>query len=43
MAWQMQVKANAHIGLHTGLAEAIFFVKQERILCVAPLASSVSL
>jgi hypothetical protein len=42
MAWQMQVKANAHVGLHPGHAEVMLFVKQERTLGVAPSASSVS-
>jgi hypothetical protein len=36
MAWQMQVKANAQVGLHTGLAKAMLYVKQERILSAAP-------
>jgi hypothetical protein len=38
----MQLKANTQVGLHTGLEEAMLYVKQERILGVSPPASSVS-
>jgi hypothetical protein len=37
----MQVKVGAHVGLHPGLAVAMLFFKQERIMGVAPPASLV--
>jgi hypothetical protein len=43
MAWQMRLKAVAHVGLHPSLAETMLLVKQERIMRATPLASSVSL
>jgi hypothetical protein len=42
IAWLMQLKAGAQVGLHTSLAETMLLVKQERIVGVAPPTSSVS-
>ncbi|KAM0826851.1 hypothetical protein ACQ4PT_068587 [Festuca glaucescens] len=42
IAWQMHLKAGAHVGIHPSLAEAMLLVKQERSIGVAPPASLVS-
>jgi hypothetical protein len=42
MAWAIEAKANDQVGLHPGLAEAMLYVKQERIVAIAPSPSSVS-
>jgi hypothetical protein len=42
ITWQMQLKVRAHIGPHLCIGESMLLVKQERIMGVAPPASSVS-
>jgi hypothetical protein len=32
----MQLKADAHVGLHRRIAEAMLFIKQERIVSFTP-------
>jgi hypothetical protein len=42
LAWDMQAKANTQVGLPLGLAEAMLYIKQERIFGVTPPVLSVS-